>query len=191
MVVIIDNYDSFTYNIVQYLGELGADVRVARNDQTSPSEIASWYPRALVISPGPGTPENAGISNEAIRYFAGRIPILGICLGHQCIGQVFGARVRRAPYPFHGKTCRIRHKGAGILAGLPSPLTVVRYHSLVVEPWEEESHVPLEVTAWTAEGLVMGLRHRQYPIWGLQFHPESILTESGKRVMENFIKFIL
>lgn len=191
MVVIVDNYDSFTYNILQYLGELGAEARVVRNDQTSPVEIASWSPQALVISPGPGTPKEAGISTEAVQYFAGQIPILGICLGHQCIGQVFGARVRRAPSPVHGKTSQVWHKGAGILAGLPSPLTVVRYHSLVVEPWDEESDLPLEVTAWTEEGLVMGLRHRQHPIWGLQFHPESVLTEGGKRVMENFLGLVL
>jgi len=188
MVVIIDNYDSFTYNIAQYLGELGSEVQVVRNDQASPEEIAAWEPQALVISPGPGKPETAGISNEAIRYFAGDIPILGICLGHQCIGQVFGSRVRRAPYPVHGKTCLVFHEGTEIFLGLASPLTVVRYHSLVVETWGASQEVPLSVTAWTKEGLIMGLRHRDFPIWGLQFHPESVLTEGGKEIIRNFMQ---
>jgi anthranilate synthase/aminodeoxychorismate synthase-like glutamine amidotransferase len=183
-VVVVDNYDSFTYNLVQYLGELGADLQVFRNDQVTVEEIASLRPSHIVISPGPGDPEDGGISNEVIRHFAPIVPILGVCLGHQCIGYVFGGKVGRAPHLMHGKTSAIYHIGKGIFEGLPSPFTATRYHSLIVE---EPLPSVLEVIAFTAEGEVMGLRHRRYPTIGVQFHPESILTEGGKRLLANFL----
>jgi anthranilate synthase/aminodeoxychorismate synthase-like glutamine amidotransferase len=184
MIVVIDNYDSFTYNLVQYLGELGAEVRVYRNDSISVPELAALAPSHIVISPGPGTPDAAGISNQVIRALGPSCPILGVCLGHQCIGQVFGGRVVRAPRLLHGKTSPIYHYGDGLFTGLPSPFEATRYHSLIVaEPVPRE----LEITAFTTEGEVMGLRHRRYPIFGVQFHPESILTVHGKQILRNFL----
>jgi len=185
MILLIDNYDSFTYNLYQYLGELGAQVRVVRNDAVSIPELERMQPDAVVISPGPGSPDDAGISLEAIEAFARRVPVLGVCLGHQCIGQLFGARIVRAPELRHGKTSEIFHTGRGVFAGLPSPFAATRYHSLIVDaatcPHE------LEVTAWTAGGLIMGLRHRTLSIEGVQFHPESMLTRSGKALLANFL----
>ncbi|HXF86318.1 MAG TPA: aminodeoxychorismate/anthranilate synthase component II [Anaerolineales bacterium] len=185
MLVLIDNYDSFTYNLVQYFGELGADLRVFRNDQITLSELIALDPTHLVISPGPGAPlKDDGISAEAIKYFTGKIPVLGVCLGHQCLAAVFGGKVDRAPRLMHGKTSRVIHNGQGIFEGIPSPLEVMRYHSLVVyEPVPSE----LEVIATTAEEEIMGLKHRQYPTYGVQFHPESILTEHGKQLLKNFL----
>ncbi len=184
MLIVIDNYDSFTYNLVQYLGELGAEPRVYRNDEVSAEELEQLSPTHLVISPGPGRPEDGGVSNEAIRTLAGRTAILGVCLGHQCIAHVFGGRVERAPRLLHGKTSLIYHSGEGLFAGLPRPFEATRYHSLIVTaPLPAE----LEVTARTAEGEVMALRHRELHIYGLQFHPESILTEGGKKILRNFL----
>ncbi len=183
-VLVIDNYDSFTYNLVQYLGELGARVEVVRNDQATVEDLEARSPSHLLISPGPGGPLDTGISLAALERFHGRIPILGVCLGHQAIAHAFGGRVVRAPVPVHGKTSPIYHTGRGILAGLPNPFRATRYHSLVVaEPLPEA----LRVTALTADGLVMALEHRQAPTFGVQFHPESILTEGGKRILENFL----
>jgi len=183
MILMIDNYDSFTYNLVQYLSELD-EVITVRNDQISLEQIEIIHPDRIVISPGPGTPDDAGISKEVIRAFKGRIPILGVCLGHQAIGEVFGGKVVRATAPFHGKVSEIHHRGKGILAGLPEPFRATRYHSLVVE----ERSLPkiMEVTAHTLEGTVMALEHRDFPIFGVQFHPESILTESGMTILRNF-----
>ena len=190
MLLLIDNYDSFTYNLAQYLGELGQSVRVERNDALDLAGIAEIAPQRIVISPGPCTPNEAGISMDVIRTFAGKIPILGVCLGHQAIGQVFGGKVVRAKAIMHGKTSPIRHRGQGVFAGLPDPFEATRYHSLVVEP----SSLPdcLEVTAWTehADGSradIMGLRHRTLPIEGVQFHPESILTQHGHAMLRNFL----
>ncbi|SFT46577.1 anthranilate synthase component II [Halomonas saccharevitans] len=190
-VLMIDNYDSFTFNVVQYLGELGAEVATHRNDAITLDEIEALSPSHLVISPGPCTPDQAGISMAAIRRFAGRIPVLGICLGHQAIGQVYGGRVVRAPQVMHGKTSRIRHLGQGVFEGLEEPLEVTRYHSLVVE--REGLPDCLEVTAWCDEddvtpGLIMGLRHRTLDVEGVQFHPESILTRQGHELLANFLK---
>ncbi|TDR50538.1 anthranilate synthase component II [Halomonas ventosae] len=190
-VLMIDNYDSFTYNVVQYLGELGAEVVTHRNDAITLEEIEALAPSHLVISPGPCTPDEAGISMAAIRRFAGRIPILGICLGHQAIGQVYGGEVVRAPQVMHGKTSRIRHLGQGVFEGLEDPLEVTRYHSLVVE--REGLPDCLEVTAWCDDddvtpGLIMGLRHRELDVEGVQFHPESILTRQGHELLANFLK---
>ncbi|RTQ98075.1 anthranilate synthase component II [Halomonas nitroreducens] len=190
-VLMIDNYDSFTFNVVQYLGELGADVATYRNDAITLEQIEARAPSHLVISPGPCTPNEAGISMAAIRHFAGRLPILGICLGHQAIGQVYGGKVLRAPQVMHGKTSRIRHLGVGVFAGLEDPLEVTRYHSLVVE--RESLPDCLEVTAWTdaddvTPGLVMGMRHRELDIEGVQFHPESILTRQGHELLANFLE---
>ncbi len=190
-VLMIDNYDSFTFNVVQYLGELGADVVTHRNDAITLEEIEVLAPSHLVISPGPCTPNEAGISMAAIRHFAGRLPILGICLGHQAIGQVYGGDVVRAPQVMHGKTSRIRHHGHGVFEGLEDPLEVTRYHSLVVAA--DSLPECLEVTAWTDEddvtpGLIMGLRHRELDIEGVQFHPESILTRQGHELLANFLK---
>ncbi len=184
MIVVIDNYDSFTYNLVQLLGELGADVRVWRNDEITVEDVAALEPSHIVISPGPGTPEQSGVSNDIIRTLGPRIPVLGVCLGHQCIGHVFGGRVVRAPRLMHGKTSPILHDGSGLFAGLPNPFQAGRYHSLIVA-----DPVPdvLEVTARTPEGEIMALRHREYPIYGVQFHPESVLTPEGRRLLENFI----
>ncbi len=184
MIAVIDNYDSFTYNLVQYLGELGADVQVFRNDQIQIDELVALSPSHLVISPGPGDPNDGGISNEAIRRFSGAVPVLGVCLGHQCLGAVFGGKVTRAPKLMHGKTSQIYHNGQGIFDGLPSPFEATRYHSLIVE---EPLPDCLEVTAFTSEGDVMGLRHRDHPTFGVQFHPESILTKHGKQLLKNFL----
>lgn len=185
MIAVIDNYDSFTYNLVQYLGELGAPIEVFRNDRLTVDELAATNPSHLVISPGPGNPQDdAGVSNDAIRHFHGRIPILGVCLGHQCIAHVFGGRVTSAPRLMHGKVSRIRHEGGALFAGVPSTFDATRYHSLIVErPLPDD----LVVAASTAEGEIMALQHRRAPTWGLQFHPESILTPSGKRILANFL----
>ncbi len=185
MIAVIDNYDSFTYNLVQFLGELGAELKVWRNDQVTVEEIAAAKPSHIVISPGPGTPEkDSGVSNDVICQLGPTTPILGVCLGQQCIGHVFGGRVVRAPRLMHGKTSPIYHTGKGIFEGIPSPFIATRYHSLIVaEPVPDE----LEVTAFTAEGEVMGLRHRHHPIFGVQFHPESILTQYGHDLLRNFL----
>jgi anthranilate synthase component II len=185
-VVVIDNYDSFVYNLVQYLGELGAEPVVHRHDQITLDALVDAAPDAVLISPGPGRPEDAGISNEAIRVFGERgVPVLGVCLGHQCIGQVFDGDVVRAPRVMHGKTSQITHDGQGVFAGLSSPLVATRYHSLVVE--RDSVPDPLVVSAESEDGLVMGLRHRELPVEGVQFHPESILTESGHDLLRNFL----
>ena len=185
MLALIDNYDSFTYNLVQYLGELGADIRVFRNDQISLDELIAFKPDHLVVSPGPGEPlKDGGVSPEAVKYFTGRIPVLGVCLGHQCLGAVYGGKVDRAPRLMHGKTSPVTHNGQGIFKDIPSPFEAMRYHSLVVyEPVPAE----LEVIAQTSEGEIMGLKHRQHPTYGVQFHPESILTEHGKQLLKNFL----
>ena len=184
-VLVIDNYDSFVYNLVQYLGELGAEPLVHRNDELSVEEINALAPDAVLISPGPGTPDDAGISNDVIRALGGRVPILGVCLGHQCIGQVYGGDVVRAPQVMHGKTSLIRHHGVGVFAGLPDPFEATRYHSLVVD----RASVPacLEITAETDDGIVMGLRHRELGVEGVQFHPESILTVGGHDLLRTFL----
>jgi anthranilate synthase/aminodeoxychorismate synthase-like glutamine amidotransferase len=186
MLLVIDNYDSFTYNLVQYFGELGADPQVKRNDAITPDEVENMKPQRIVISPGPGRPEEAGISMELIRKFGGKIPILGVCLGHQCMGEVYGGKVVRAERLMHGKTSPIQHDGKGVFQGLPNPFEATRYHSLIVE----KNSVPscLEVCAETAEGEIMGLRHREYPVHGVQFHPESILSKEGKDLLANFLK---
>jgi len=186
MILVIDNYDSFTYNLVQYLGELGEEVVVKRNDEISLDEIAAMRPDHIVISPGPCTPNEAGISLSVIDRFKGEIPILGVCLGHQSIGQAFGGDVVRAERLMHGKTSPIRHDGSGLFAGLPNPFTATRYHSLIVK--RETLPAELEITAETDEGEIMGLRHKQYPIEGVQFHPESIITEHGLTMLRNFIE---
>lgn len=184
MIVIIDNYDSFTYNLVQYLGELGAEVQVCRNDAMSVEQVAALEPSHIVISPGPGDPSEAGISNEIIRCLGPRTPLLGVCLGHQCIGHVFGGQVVRAPRLLHGKVSPIYHYGGGLFMGIPSPFDGTRYHSLIVAgPLPPD----LQVIAFTKEGELMGLRHKQYPIYGVQFHPESILTVAGKQILRNFL----
>jgi anthranilate synthase/aminodeoxychorismate synthase-like glutamine amidotransferase len=186
MMLIIDNYDSFTYNLVQYFGELGVELTVRRNDQITLPEIAELQPDRICISPGPGTPLDAGISNDLIREFASHIPILGVCLGHQCIGYAFGGEVVRAQRIMHGKTSPIVHEGDGVFTGLPNPFEATRYHSLIVR--RETLPKQLQITAETAEGEIMGLRHRQYPVEGVQFHPESILTAPGKRLLANFLE---
>lgn len=185
MLLMIDNYDSFTYNIVQYFGQLGENVQVHRNDRISLAEIEALKPDRLVISPGPCSPEEAGISVSAIKHFAGKIPILGVCLGHQSIGFAFGGTVLRSASLMHGKTSPIHHNGKELFAGLPNPFMATRYHSLVVD----RPTLPdcLEVTAWVENGEIMGLRHKELPIWGVQFHPESILTESGMDLLKNFL----
>ncbi|MDJ0715078.1 MAG: aminodeoxychorismate/anthranilate synthase component II [Prochloraceae cyanobacterium] len=192
MIVVIDNYDSFTYNLVQYLGELGAELPVAkeiqvyRNDRIEIEKIRQLQPSSIVISPGPGRPEDAGISLELIKQLGNEIPILGVCLGHQSIGQVFGGKIVSAPVLMHGKTSEIYHRGEGVFCGLENPFTATRYHSLVVEP--DSLPEVLEVTAWLEDGTIMGLRHKNYPhIQGVQFHPESILTTSGKQLLRNFL----
>jgi anthranilate synthase component 2 len=186
MLLMIDNYDSFTYNLVQYFGELGEDVRVIRNDRITLEEIEVLAPARIVISPGPCSPEEAGISVSAIRRFAGKIPILGVCLGHQAIGAAFSGKVIRSACLMHGKTSPIHHDGRELFRGLPNPFEATRYHSLIVE----RSTLPecLEVTAWVAEGEIMGLRHRELPVWGVQFHPESILTVGGMDILANFLE---
>jgi anthranilate synthase component II len=186
MLLMIDNYDSFTFNLVQYFGELGEQVRVVRNDEVTLDAIAEMQPRRLVISPGPCSPNEAGISVPAIERFAGRIPILGVCLGHQSIGQAFGGRIVHAKTLMHGKTSQVTHAGVGVFADLPSPYRVTRYHSLVIE---RESCPPcLEITAWTDDGEIMGVRHKSLPVEGVQFHPESIMTEHGHALLKNFLK---
>ncbi len=185
-VLVIDNYDSFVYNLVQYLGELGAEPVVYRHDAISLDDLRALEPDAVLVSPGPGRPEDAGVSNDAIRAFGeAGVPVLGVCLGHQCIGQIYGGEVVRAPKVMHGKTSEIAHDGRGVFAGLPDPLTATRYHSLVVD----RASVPdvLEITAETEDGLVMGLRHRELPVEGVQFHPESILTAAGHDLLRNFL----
>jgi len=186
MLLLIDNYDSFTYNLFQYLSELGEGVKVFRNDKITLDEVERLSPERIVISPGPGTPEQAGISNELILRFGNHIPILGVCLGHQCIGYSYGAKVGSASEIKHGKSSPIYHDGKGLFTGLPNPFSAIRYHSLVVIP----NSLPdcLELTAWTSNGIVMGLRHRQFPVEGVQFHPESIMTELGKDLLRNFLK---
>ena len=186
MLLLIDNYDSFTYNLYQYLSELGAEVRVERNDRITLADVETMAPERIVISPGPGTPKEAGLSNDIIRTFAGRVPILGVCLGHQCIGQAFGGVVAGAGEIMHGKTSVIHHDGKGLFEGLPEPFEAIRYHSLAIQP----DTVPdsLEVTARTGKGIIMGVRHKEYLVEGVQFHPESIMTEVGKGLLRNFLR---
>jgi anthranilate synthase component 2 len=193
VIIVIDNYDSFTYNLVQYLGELGAELPVAsevqvyRNDQISLAEIRQLQPAAVVISPGPGRPEDAGISLELIKELGPSLPILGVCLGHQSIGQVFGGKIVSAPVLMHGKTSQVEHAGVGVFQGVESPMIATRYHSLVIE--KQSCPEVLEITAWVEDGTIMGVRHREYPhIEGVQFHPESILTTSGKQLLRNFLE---
>jgi anthranilate synthase component II len=193
VIIVIDNYDSFTYNLVQYLGELGAELQVAsevqvyRNDQISLAEIRQLQPAAVVISPGPGRPEDAGISLELIKELGPSLPILGVCLGHQSIGQVFGGKIVSAPVLMHGKTSQVEHAGTGVFQGVESPMIATRYHSLVIE--KQSCPEVLEITAWVEDGTIMGVRHREYPhIEGVQFHPESILTTSGKQLLRNFLE---
>ncbi len=186
MILVIDNYDSFTFNLVQYLGELQQEVVVLRNDAATPERVGGLAPSSILISPGPGTPDDSGESCEIIREFGKKTPILGVCLGHQCIGQVFGGKVIRAPRLMHGKTSRITHEGSSVFQGLPNPFTATRYHSLIVE----EASLPhmLEITARSEDdNLIMGLRHREFPIHGVQFHPESILTSDGRAMLQNFL----
>ena len=185
MLLIIDNYDSFTYNLVQYFGELGADPQVRRNDAITPEEVEKLKPKKIVISPGPGRPQDAGISMELIRRLGSRVPLLGVCLGHQCIGEVYGGKVVRAGRLMHGKTSPIQHDGKGVFAKLPNPFEATRYHSLIVE--KESVPSCLQVSAETAEGEIMGLRHKEYPVHGVQFHPESILSKEGKDLLANFL----
>lgn len=185
MLLMIDNYDSFTYNIVQYLGELGEDVRVYRNDKITLGEIEKLSPDRIVISPGPCTPKEAGISIDVIKHFRGKIPILGVCLGHQSIGAAFGGEIIRAPYLMHGKISLIHHDGKTIFQNLPNPFEATRYHSLVIR--KETLPDCLEITAWTADGIIMGVRHKEFIIEGVQFHPESILTTAGKDLLRNFL----
>ncbi len=189
MLLMIDNYDSFTYNLVQYLGELGAKPHVVRNDKISVRQIAKMRPAQIVISPGPCTPKEAGVSNETILAFSGKIPILGVCLGHQCLGDAFGGRVVRAGRIMHGKTSRVYHDKRFIFKNIPNPFQATRYHSLLIERKSLPS--VLEVNAWTKEGEIMGVRHRQHPTWGVQFHPESIMTEAGKDILKNFLTLSL
>jgi len=186
MVFVLDNYDSFTYNLVQYMGELGAELVVRRNDALTPKDVEALRPDRIVLSPGPCTPQQAGISIPLIRHFAGKLPILGVCLGHQAIGAAFGGNVVRAPQLMHGKTSAVEHDGRTVFAGIATPMTCTRYHSLIVA--EDGLPEELEVSARTADGIIMGLRHRKYPIEGVQFHPESVLTQDGKRLMQNFLE---
>jgi len=186
VILLLDNYDSFTYNLAQYLGELGCTLEVHRNDKISVEEIARRKPDRIVISPGPCTPQEAGISVELIIKLAGRYPILGVCLGHQAIGSAFGARIVRAPKLFHGKTSEIKHDGKGIFRSVPNPLTATRYHSLIVE--RKSLPRELQISAETMDGIIMGLRHRKYKVEGVQFHPESVLTEPGKQILKNFLE---
>ena len=185
MILLLDNYDSFTYNLAQYLGELGCQVEVHRNDRISVEQIAQRKPERIVISPGPCTPQEAGICVELIQKLAGKIPILGVCLGHQAIGAAFGGKIIRAPKLFHGKTSQIRHDGSGVFRGLPNPFTATRYHSLIVE--RKSLPRELQITAETDDDIIMGMQHRKYALMGVQFHPESVLTESGKQLLKNFL----
>ena len=193
MILVLDNYDSFTYNLVQYLGEIledpafaGQGIEVVRNDQASVDELAAAGYERIVVSPGPCTPGEAGVSCDLIARMAGQVPILGVCLGHQAIGQVFGGQVVRAPMVVHGKTSQIHHTGKGLFAGVPDPMEATRYHSLIVE--RASLPAALEIIAWTDDGVIMGLQHRQWPVWGVQFHPESILTAQGKTLLRNFLQ---
>jgi anthranilate synthase/aminodeoxychorismate synthase-like glutamine amidotransferase len=185
MIAVIDNYDSFTYNLVQYLGTLGAEVHVRRNDQTTVAELQALPLEGLLISPGPGEPKDAGISEEALLAFSGKVPVLGVCLGHQALGEVFGGKVIRAPRLMHGKTSPIMHKGRGLFAGLDNPFEATRYHSLIVD--KDSLPAVLEPVAWTPEGELMGLKHVEHETWGVQFHPESVLTRQGMKLIENFL----
>jgi anthranilate synthase component 2 len=185
MIAVIDNYDSFTYNLVQYLGTLGASIEVFRNDVITADELAARAPEGVVISPGPGEPKDAGISEAAIRRLAGHVPVLGVCLGHQALGEVYGGKVVRAGRLMHGKTSPILHRGRGVFAGLDNPFDATRYHSLIVQ--RETLPDVLEIVAWTPEGEIMGLKHRDHETWGVQFHPESVLTRPGLRLIENFL----
>jgi para-aminobenzoate synthetase component 2 len=186
MILVIDNYDSFTYNLVQYLGELGAEIEVRRNDQTSVEEIERMAPERIVISPGPKTPNEAGICLDVIKGFSGRRPVLGVCLGHQAIGQAFGGKVIRAPEIMHGKTSQISHDGKTVFAGLPNPFPATRYHSLIVE--RQSLPACLEISATSPDGLIMGLRHKEMKVEGVQFHPESVLTQVGQQLLANFLR---
>ncbi|MBE7503409.1 MAG: aminodeoxychorismate/anthranilate synthase component II [Verrucomicrobiales bacterium] len=186
MVLVIDNYDSFTFNLVQYFGEMGVAMQVHRNDQITLDQIVRLAPERILISPGPCSPRESGLSNEILRAWAGKVPLLGVCLGHQCIGHVFGANVVVNYRMMHGKTSPIHHNGRDLFAGLPNPFAATRYHSLVIE--RDSLPECLELTAWTEEGEIMGVRHKTQPIWGVQFHPESILTENGRAVLANFLK---
>ncbi len=186
MILLLDNYDSFTYNIYQYLSELGADVLVKRNDEMTVDDVAALAPEKIVISPGPCTPTEAGISVPLIERLGHRIPMLGVCLGHQSIGQAYGGAVVRAPVVMHGKLSQIHHEDGGVFAGLPRPFTATRYHSLIVR--RDDLPDALEVTAWTEDGIIMGLRHREFPVEGVQFHPESIMTDAGKDLLRNFLR---
>ncbi len=185
MIVVLDNYDSFTYNLVQYIGEMGVEQRVVRNDQITVAELSAMKPDGIIISPGPCTPSEAGISVESVQSLFRQVPILGVCLGHQAIGEAFGGKIVRAPSIVHGKTSSIIHNGKGIFSGVPSPFVATRYHSLIVE----KSSFPdtLEITAWTEDGVIMGLRHKDAPTFGVQFHPESIATQHGKAILRNFL----
>jgi anthranilate synthase component 2 len=185
MLLLIDNYDSFTYNLFQYLSELGQEVKVIRNDKTTVEEIEKISPQRIVISPGPSTPLQAGISNDVIRYFGSKIPILGVCLGHQCIGYSYGGHIWQAKQIMHGKSSLIYHGGQGVFTGLPNPFSAIRYHSLIVK--RESLPDCLEITAWTEDGTIMGLRHIQHPVEGIQFHPESFMTQNGKEILRNFL----
>jgi anthranilate synthase component 2 len=186
MVFVLDNYDSFTYNLVQYMGEFGAEMTIRRNDELTPEEVESLHPDRILLSPGPCTPQEAGISIPLILHFAGKVPILGVCLGHQAIGAAFGGKVVRAPKLMHGKTSEVIHDGRSLFSGIASPMTCTRYHSLIVA--EDGLPRDLEITARTEDGIIMGLRHRQYPVEGVQFHPESVLTHDGKRLIKNFLQ---
>ena len=186
MLLMIDNYDSFTYNLVQYLGELGEDVRVYRNDQITVDQISALHPVHIVISPGPCTPNEAGVTVDTVKRFGGEIPILGVCLGHQGVGQAYGGKIVHAKQIMHGKTSMIHHTGEGVFAGLPSPFEATRYHSLVVE--RETLPACLEITAWTDDGEIMGIRHKEFAVEGVQFHPESILTQHGHELLANFLR---
>jgi para-aminobenzoate synthetase component II len=188
MILVIDNYDSFTYNLVQYLGELGAEVEVYRNDAIDLAGIERRGPEGILISPGPGTPDDAGITLDVVRSFGGKLPLFGVCLGHQAIGQAFGGRVVRAPRLMHGRTSPIEHDGRGVFRGLPSPFLATRYHSLIVD--RDTLSPDFEVTAWTAENELMGVRHRRFAIEGVQFHPESFLTEHGHAILQNFLDLL-
>ena len=185
MIAVIDNYDSFTYNLVQYVGTLGVEVWVRRNDAVTAAELAKLQPEGLIVSPGPGEPRDAGVSEDAVRALSGEVPILGVCLGHQAIGEVFGGKVVRAGRLMHGKTSPILHKGRGLFAGLDNPFEATRYHSLIVE--RDSLPEVLEPVAWTPEGELMGVKHKQHETWGVQFHPESVLTTQGMRLIENFL----
>jgi len=185
MLLLIDNYDSFTYNLFQYLSELGVEVEVVRNDKISIAEIEAMKPEKIVVSPGPGTPDRAGISNDVIRHFGPNLPVLGVCLGHQCIGYSYGARIIQANDIMHGKSSLVHHSGQGVFSGLPQPFSAIRYHSLMV--WRKGLPDCLEVTAWTEDGTIMGLKHRCHLVQGIQFHPESFMTSVGKDILKNFL----